>query len=217
MNVFLVEFPRDGGDAQRMRTLAGECRKYGRVMLTPFRYDLSAESETVAQMQAFFAGAQRVFVMGFQFPRAQQWTLAAHGIHFSDTAAETVFLDVREDDFSLTEVARQHGLTPGPENAMTETADVAETVSPRWYPVVDMTRCVNCKECLNFCLFGVYGTDTEGVLFVEMPDACRPGCPACARVCPQKAIIFPMCEEEEIAGKMDSLDDLVAEVDLLGE
>lgn len=211
MTVFLVEFPRDGEDAP-VRALAEACRAYGRVMLTPFRYDFPAESAAAAQVAEFLSGAQRVFVLGFQYPRAQQWTLEAWGIHFSGFPAETVFLDVREADFSLEDILREHDIHPGVENELTERTD---TLSPRWYPVVDASRCVNCLECLNFCLFGVYSTDTDGRLFVETPDACRPGCPACARVCPQKAIIFPMCEEDEIAGKTDSLDDLVMEVDEL--
>lgn len=215
MTVFLVEFPRDDCKIQRahVRALAVQCGKYGRVMLTPFRYDFPAESDAAALAAEFLAGADRVFVLGFQFPRAQQWTLEAWGIHFSDFPAEAVFLDVRGEDFLLPDVMREHGVPVADE--MQEITELGSTPSPRWYPVVDASRCVNCLECLNFCLFGVYSTDTAGRLFVETPDACRPGCPACARVCPQKAIIFPMCEEEEIAGKTDSLDDLVTEVDEL--
>jgi ferredoxin len=29
------------------------------------------------------------------------------------------------------------------------------------------------------------------------PDACKPGCPACARICPRGAILFPLYEEDE--------------------
>ena len=31
----------------------------------------------------------------------------------------------------------------------------------RWYPVIDYSRCTNCMECIDFCLFGVYGVDTQ--------------------------------------------------------
>lgn len=71
---------------------------------------------------------------------------------------------------------------------------------PRWYPVVDYSRCRNCLHCLNFCLFGVYQLDGAGRLWVKMPDACRDGCPACARLCPTGAIIFPMYADPLIAG-----------------
>lgn len=75
-----------------------------------------------------------------------------------------------------------------------------ESTRPRWYPVVDVDRCTECKECLNFCLFGVYGFDQSGAIFVEQPDACRPGCPACARICPAGAIMFPQHKDPAIAG-----------------
>ena len=58
-----------------------------------------------------------------------------------------------------------------------------------WFPVIDYDRCVGCLQCANFCLFGVYSTD--GGLRVANPSACKINCPACARMCPQKAIIFP--------------------------
>ena len=77
---------------------------------------------------------------------------------------------------------------------------VEEFVLPRWYPVIDHQRCVNCLECLNFCLFGTFGLDEAGRIFVEMPDACRDGCPACSRICPTGAILFPQHHDPAIAG-----------------
>jgi hypothetical protein len=76
---------------------------------------------------------------------------------------------------------------------------IEEDVRPRWYPVVDYSRCKSCLECLNFCLFGVFGL-SGGRLVVEDADACRPGCPACARVCPSQAIMFPQHPDPFIAG-----------------
>jgi hypothetical protein len=75
-----------------------------------------------------------------------------------------------------------------------------EATRSRWYPVLDLDRCTDCKECLNFCLFGVYSLDEGGAIFVEQPDACRPGCPACARICPSGAIMFPQHKDPAIAG-----------------
>src|ERR1043166_1892051 len=34
-----------------------------------------------------------------------------------------------------------------------------EAPGRRWYPVIDYSRCTNCMECIDFCLFGVYGVD----------------------------------------------------------
>jgi len=70
----------------------------------------------------------------------------------------------------------------------------------RWYPVIDFSRCTNCMECIDFCLFGVYGVDQAETILVEQPDNCRKGCPACSRVCPENAIIFPQHKTPAIAG-----------------
>lgn len=77
---------------------------------------------------------------------------------------------------------------------------VDETTSRRWYPVIDFSRCTNCMECVDFCLFGVYGVDGTENILVEQPDNCRKGCPACSRVCPENAIIFPQHKAPAIAG-----------------
>ncbi|MGB7327721.1 MAG: ferredoxin family protein [Rubripirellula sp.] len=77
---------------------------------------------------------------------------------------------------------------------------VDETTSRRWYPVIDFSRCTNCMECVDFCLFGVYGVDHGENILVEQPDNCRKGCPACSRVCPENAIIFPQHKAPAIAG-----------------
>jgi len=70
----------------------------------------------------------------------------------------------------------------------------------RWYPVIDYSRCTNCMECLDFCLFGVYGVDKLDRLLVENQDNCKRGCPACSRVCPEQAIMFPDYKTPAIAG-----------------
>ncbi|MFO0944182.1 MAG: ferredoxin family protein [Pirellulales bacterium] len=75
-----------------------------------------------------------------------------------------------------------------------------ETPGRRWYPVIDFSRCTNCMECIDFCLFGVYGVDTNETIVVEQADNCRKGCPACSRVCPQNAIMFPQHKTPAIAG-----------------
>ena len=58
-------------------------------------------------------------------------------------------------------------------------------------------------ECIDFCLFGVYGVDGLDTILVEQPDNCRKGCPACSRVCPENAIIFPQHKSPAIAGSPD--------------
>ncbi len=82
----------------------------------------------------------------------------------------------------------------------TRIASSGEEAARRWYPVIDYSRCTNCMECIDFCLFGVYGVDKAETILVEQPDNCRKGCPACSRVCPENAIIFPQHKTPTIAG-----------------
>lgn len=80
-----------------------------------------------------------------------------------------------------------------------------------WFPVIDYDRCTNCMQCLSFCLFGVYGADTEGHIQVQNQDNCKTNCPACSRVCPEAAIMFPKYKAGPING------DLVRDADLQRE
>ncbi len=79
-------------------------------------------------------------------------------------------------------------------------AALPEDTGRRWYPVIDYSRCTNCMECIDFCLFGVYGVDALDRILVEEQDNCKKGCPACSRVCPENAIIFPQHKTAAIAG-----------------
>ncbi|MFG0336246.1 MAG: ATP-binding protein [Maioricimonas sp. JB049] len=91
--------------------------------------------------------------------------------------------------------AAPHGTAPQLVNLADETP-----AKRRWYPVIDYSRCTNCMECIDFCLFGVYGVDTMDKILVEAQDNCKKGCPACSRVCPENAIIFPQHKSPAIAG-----------------
>lgn len=77
-----------------------------------------------------------------------------------------------------------------------------------WFPVIDYARCTNCMQCLSFCLFGVYGVDEERRIKVQNEDNCKTNCPACSRVCPEAAIMFPKYKAGPING------DVVSDADL---
>ncbi|MBU6401736.1 MAG: ferredoxin family protein [Verrucomicrobia bacterium] len=80
-----------------------------------------------------------------------------------------------------------------------------------WFPVIDYDRCTNCMQCLSFCLFGVYGVSAEQKIQVQQNDNCKTNCPACSRVCPEAAIMFPKYKAGPING------DEVSDADLQRE
>lgn len=86
-----------------------------------------------------------------------------------------------------------------------ETIEAIDPSWPAWFPAIDYNRCRNCKQCLNFCLFGVYAQTEQKTVAVVRPQSCKNGCPACARVCPDAAIIFPKYEKSPING--DAVDE----------
>ena len=161
-------------------------RLKGEVLVTEHIYDLTDSSKTLEQLRA---AEGNWIVLARLYPRAirailDQWGLL-DGRHVecfdwrSDLPAEVTD---REGEPSLRHIEEQ--------------------VTPRWYPVIDRERCAGCCECMNFCLFGVYSLEGKSSdVAVDLPNMCRPGCPACARVCPSKAIIFPECDDPEIAGR----------------
>jgi len=91
-----------------------------------------------------------------------------------------------------------------------EAAPAAGKWTP-WFPVIDYARCTNCMQCLSFCLFDVYGVDEQGKIEVRNEEKCKTNCPACSRVCPEVAILFPKYAKGPING------DVVAEADVRSE
>lgn len=77
-----------------------------------------------------------------------------------------------------------------------------------WFPVIDYDRCTNCMQCLSFCLFGVYGVDEQQRIQAQNHDQCKTNCPACSRVCPEAAIMFPKYKSGPINGDQVSDSDL---------
>ena len=77
-----------------------------------------------------------------------------------------------------------------------------------WFPVIDYSRCTNCMQCLSFCLFDVYGVSGEGKIQVQNNDNCKTNCPACSRVCPEVAIMFPKYSTGPINGDVVNDEDL---------
>jgi len=80
-----------------------------------------------------------------------------------------------------------------------------------WFPVIDYSRCTNCMQCLSFCLFDVYGVSGEGKIKVQKAPNCKTDCPACSRVCPEVAILFPKYKGGPINGDEVKAEDMQRE------
>jgi NAD-dependent dihydropyrimidine dehydrogenase PreA subunit len=61
-----------------------------------------------------------------------------------------------------------------------------------WYPSVDLSKCVGCRNCYDFCSHEVYGWDeAANTPTVSEPFLCVVGCNSCSHECDEGAIAFP--------------------------
>ena len=86
--------------------------------------------------------------------------------------------------------------------------DTPATAWKPWFPVIDYARCTNCMQCLSFCLFDVYGVSDDRRIQVQNQSNCKTDCPACSRVCPEVAIMFPKYRHGPINGEEVTADDV---------
>lgn len=174
----------------------------GRVLRTPEVYFQTGSLEPLLRE----LGEGPLVVLSWLYPRAEFWLLRKLGVEGirvenlpSDSTDERAILPIQlrmETTQKLFERLQRMLRNEG-----RGTLKVVDAPTDyRWYPVIDYQRCTNCLECLEFCLFGVYGEGSGGTVEVASPERCKPGCPACSRVCPEGAIIFPLSEEAGIAG-----------------
>jgi len=105
-----------------------------------------------------------------------------------------------------------------PEQVLAAAREVREKAGARkleawkpWFPVIDYDRCTNCMQCLTFCLFEVYGVDKNDKIQVQNQSNCKTDCPACSRVCPEVAILFPKYKAGPINGDVVRQEDVKRE------
>ena len=60
-----------------------------------------------------------------------------------------------------------------------------------WFPTIDLDKCTECGQCIEFCPNGTYDRDTTGRPVVQNPFNCVVGCSGCKPQCPAEAISFP--------------------------
>lgn len=129
------------------------------------------------------------------FPRALEWLFYAAGIGIKDK--NITFFNLREQDADtvINELKKLTDLQKGQGKIIPKGKDYFA-----WYPVIDYGRCTYCGQCLDFCLFGVYERSMDKKIKVVKPGKCKDKCPACSRICPHVAIMFPKLAEKPING-----------------
>jgi NAD-dependent dihydropyrimidine dehydrogenase PreA subunit len=117
-----------------------------------------------------------------------------HYINFSELSDDDIFRDVSSFLQGSNQIATFEEVSAGKE-------------WPSWYPAIDYSRCSGCGQCADFCLFGVYEKSDGGVSVVN-PVECKNNCPACARICPRTAIVFPKYKAGGAIGGSDDIDEI---------
>ncbi len=165
------------------------------------------------------AAAARATVIACH-PRAVRWLFHWAGAPLDPARAEV--LDVRAESAETilaaitTDTAGADGRPPISRDSEQESD--ADGFWRPWFPVIDRDRCTNCRQCLEFCLFGVYEADAAGRVTVARPAQCKNNCPSCARMCPHLAIMFPKIEEESpVSGTLDDAAQAAGKVRLTRE
>ena len=169
------------------------------LVVVPHIYYLTPPHPATARLAQIENGA---ILAAWLHPRAIEWTAHALGM-----GEEIITRCYDLGTFSSAEecvkaIAAGVGCAGAPDRsapASGHVEDLAAPASERWYPVLDYSRCAACRQCFGFCLFGVYSVEHDRVVATQ-PDNCKHGCPACARVCPQGAIMFPHHDDPAIAG-----------------
>ena len=168
-----------------------------KVLDIPFLYDCPADGPVVLRLRSL---PQPTYFLVPLSPRSVRSLLKDWQIPYADVFETMEAVQIPGGNIRGGEVERLY-----------------ESPKPRWYPIIDPSRCTACLECVNYCLFGVYAIGEDSRPFVDQPDACRDGCPACSRVCPSQAIMFPLYEVRIIAGydheAPNNLNDLIDLVD----
>lgn len=155
------------------------------------------------------------------YPRAIKWLFSAAGASLDVAQTEVVNLRVMEGQGAIerllaAEMQPNLGrITHNPPAVqgrgaapLSAGSTIAGSAWKAWFPVIDFDRCNHCMQCLNFCLFGVFEVNADRRIAVTASENCKTNCPACSRVCPEAAIIFPKYANSPINGDEVATSDL---------
>ena len=141
------------------------------------------------------------------YPRAVKWLFASAGAPLPEATTKVWNMRVETPENVVDGVLKEAVRRTDPERVV-ETQLAPTAGWKPWYPVIDYSRCTNCMQCLSFCLFDVYGVSTDQKIQVQNQSNCKTECPACSRVCPEVAIMFPKYRHGPINGEEIKTDDV---------
>ncbi len=172
-------------DAQEVKKIVSALRSSGREVLIVADFCRMAlatnDKPRIAGLVACHARAQLALCAYAQLECPQCYDLRAHS---AQALAEQMQIP--------------YDATAAPEDVELPSYDDSEVIA--WYPTIDYKQCRGCMKCVDFCMFGVYDKDEKRRPRVNKPLNCKTNCPACARVCPHGAIIFPKHGDAPING-----------------
>lgn len=154
-------------------------------------------------MKKIFSSSDEVLLLAC-YPRTINFILQNSGLPSAGSNYQLLNIREMNDEQIFNEIETFSEQDAG-EHTYTEIK--SEEKWPAWYPIIDETRCTSCGQCANFCLFGVYET-INGKVKVVNPKGCKNNCPACGRICPQTAIIFPKYQQGGAIGGSDQIDEV---------
>lgn len=138
------------------------------------------------------------------YPRAVKLLLESAGIEVDGKPVH--FINFRDtDNKAIFNTLQAFVIDSAQSSSYTEIE--SNTEWPSWFPTIDYERCTTCGQCADFCLFGVYEKTTDKVVVVN-PEGCKNNCPACARICPHTAIVFPKYKQGGAIAGDEAIDEI---------
>lgn len=160
-------------------------------------HDLCALSIQEKEQLSAIAGQYAHKIVIACYPRTVKYLFRQNNIDFGSYTVLN-FRGMKADQM-MEELTLRFGTTAG---TASHRVILSQLKVPAWYPVIDDERCTLCGQCSRFCLFGVYRFDKKQLKVVN-PLACKNNCPACGRICPESAIIFPRLPENSVLSGAD--------------
>ena len=183
----------DGRETDFEDAFAGLCAGIGglHVVIVPHLYHLPEHSD-IWQTLASITG--HLAVATWLFARPAETLLKQHGLNPLAVLDCKTYNTPEECCEAIKNVL---SIQAAEHEVAGETSEIRQSLFQRWYPIIETSRCKDCGHCLQFCLFDVFEYDEAQNVVVAKADNCKPGCPACSRVCPESAIMFPLYAKDE--------------------